>query len=163
MSYQFVLMRLKPFVTNNERIHWIPTTNVIYESSTMKSEASTDKRPRNDTGPGGAIENGEEEDLVRSEKRIKQTPDDELPQEPTNSDDISKKKLSWSDENVPNTAHYHISWMHADCVSHVVHNAKHGYVVSGRSVITRSAFKTFLCHCCIHVSHFVFSTVRMEL
>ena len=55
--------------------------------------------------------------------------DDSAPLQP---EDPGITRKTWSDENIPNAAHYHISWMHAECITHVVHNSKHGYVVSGR-------------------------------
>lgn len=47
--------------------------------------------------------------------------------------DIKAKKprKSFYDKNVPASAHYHVSWMHAETITCMVHSKKHGYVISG--------------------------------
>ena len=42
-----------------------------------------------------------------------------------------KRKSKANKPDIPLTAHYHRSWMHASEITAVAHSSKHGYVVTG--------------------------------
>ncbi|KAL7561883.1 hypothetical protein ACA910_014258 [Epithemia clementina (nom. ined.)] len=94
---------------------------------TTEESTSEPKRSRDDgADPTGTAVADDTE--ASSKKRAKQSSD---ANDQTTEDSDQHQKTPWSDANIPNTAHYHISWMHAEDVTHVAHNSKHGYVVSG--------------------------------
>lgn len=41
-----------------------------------------------------------------------------------------KASQPWFHPQVPNSAHYHVSWMHADVVTHVTHAPQQGVVIT---------------------------------
>ena len=74
----------------------------------------TEKRPHPD-------ENVHDEEGLKKRTKL----------EETESDAAKRSKKKWSYSDIPNSKSYHLSLMHADSVTQTVHNAKHGYVITG--------------------------------
>lgn len=64
---------------------------------------------------------------MAADDNIKRERDDEEESPPP----PKKVKKVFSHKEIPATAHYHRSWMHADLLTAVVSSSKHGYVITG--------------------------------